>query len=74
MGIVAELSRRYPEALFDLRTIDYDDTDAEVQWFRVFEGVAELRTFDGNERCNMRSKLLRQIPPDLKDDIRNTED
>ena len=68
-GIVAELSRRYPEALFDLRTIDYDDTDAEVQWFRVFEGVAKLRNFDSKEHCNARSKLLRQITPDLKNDM-----
>ena len=69
MGTVAELSRRYPEALFDLRTIDYDDTDAEVQWFRVFEGVAKLRNFDSKEHCNARSKLLRQITPDLKNDM-----
>ena len=68
-GIVIELSRRYPEALFDLRTIDYDDTDAEVQWFRVFEGVAKLPNFDSKERNNMRSKLLRQISSDLKNDI-----
>ena len=67
-GIVIELSRRYPEALFDLRTIDYDDTDAEVQWFRVFEGVAELCNFDDKERNNMRRKLLRLILPDSKND------
>ena len=68
-GIVIELSRRYPAALFDLRVLDYDDKDAEVQWFRVFEGVTELRNFDDKERNNMRRKLLRQLPPDLKNDI-----
>ena len=64
-----EIKDLYPFVINVPSLIDYDDTDAKVQWFWGFEDVAKLRNFDGKEHCNARSKLLRQITPDLKNDM-----
>lgn len=58
-GIVRELSNRFPEAVFDLRFLDYDDSDGDVGWYRFLNGSSEFRTFPKDDWPDYRNKLLR---------------
>ena len=58
-GIVLALSRRFPEATFDLRFLDYDDSDGDVGWYRFLGGYSEFRAFSKDQYPDYRDKLLR---------------
>ena len=58
-GIVRELSRMFPVASFDLRFLDYDDSDGDVGWYRFLGGRSEFRSFPKSEYPDFRDKLLR---------------
>ena len=58
-GIVRELSRRFPNAVFDLRFLDYDDVDGDVGWYRFLNGRSEFRSFSKDDYPDFRDKLLR---------------
>lgn len=58
-GIVLELSRMFPDAAFDLRFLDYDDSEGDVGWYRCLCGSIELRIFTKDDWPDYRNKLLR---------------
>ena len=58
-GIVRELSRRFPDAILNLRFLDYDDSDGDVGWYRFLDGRSEFRAFPKDQYPDYRDKLLR---------------